>query len=195
MNLVNIFNEGYNSILKTLGASKPAAPAAPAAPPAPAVEKAKAHTFETNDSTKTKESKLGKAYTAPLDICSMENTIEQWIDNRVPKDGSIKKGVTKVEIPADVKGLSVINHLCGPYAEKKGYTHDQKVNVQHFLKEIQAKSDKLENPLLRNNILHILADAVKERGISDQQMSMIADGQFNAEAYIAMVNQTGEPIA
>lgn len=185
MSMFNV-SEGFHSFMRAIGMEKPAAPQAPAAPPpaAPAEKPAEAHTLKKTESLEQAAKAIGKAQTVAIDTGS---EIQAWGDAR--KSG---KPVDFSQAPKDSK-LSHVIFLKDENGYAKKYSPEQQKNISKFMQDVQAQSNKLNDSTQKGKILYIMDGGIADKGITDKQMDMIADGHFSAASYIAMVNK-GNPI-
>lgn len=136
------------------------------------------------DHAQTSESKQGSATgTIKKDP---EAQIDAW------KNAAKGEKIDFSKMPKSESKIAVINYLIKDYSAKNLDAGEQK-QVQKFFSDIMSKSSKLDDPLKRKEILNIMADGIKSKGLTKDQMDMVASGKFNADAYISLVNK-GEPI-
>ncbi|PKL76886.1 MAG: hypothetical protein CVV27_08020 [Candidatus Melainabacteria bacterium HGW-Melainabacteria-1] len=190
MNLVKMFNDGYNSIIKALTA-KPAAPPAGAKPAeAPAEAPAKAHSIAQGDQSKV-ESKKGTAQISYTDEPKV--MMDNWVKARSTGTKIDMSPVAEFREKLTFgKEKANILYLSREYS--KNFTPEQQKRVQAFLKGVETNSHQIKDPVMRGQLLSKMDEAIGKKGITEEQMKLIADGKFDADAYIFMVNATGEPI-
>lgn len=183
-------NKDFSNINNQIGALNKLKNPAPAAPASP---KPQVKTLE-NQNPNVTYSKSDKNIEKPAAQGNATTTLKDPTDKAISEWKSKASG-PKVDFskmpPSDSK-IAVINYLLKDYSAKKLDSSEQK-NVQKFFSEIMTKSSKLDDPLKRKEILNIMADGIKTKGLSEAQMDMVASGKFNADAYIGLVN-SGEPI-
>ena len=198
MNIGSFFSEGYHSIMRAIGAEPAVATKPQPAQPAAAEKPAEAASLKTGESSKI-ESKKGTAQVSLGD--SPKEMMDSWVKNR---STGHKIDLTPVaeysKNAAHTKGKFNIMYLRDVYSnsvEKSGkprFNEAQKQNIRNFLKEVETNADRVNDPGMRSQLMQKMDQAICTKGITDEQMQMIADGKFDADAYIYMVNATGEPI-
>ena len=76
------------------------------------------------------------------------------------------------------------------YMKAQGYSKQEMNNVAKFLENVM-KHGKVESSrnsnLTGRNLMDVISDGIKDKGISDKQLKMLAQGDFSFAAYTGMV--------
>lgn len=167
MSLVNNFKNMSQAALHALKpkTTEPAAPAAPSPQKAPA--KPTAGSLQQTESLSTKPTRQGTAQISlPQDNDKM---IAAW---RKAGQGQ------KLDLGKDAGGLSPLQNVM-KYASSK-YSNAELDTIRQFMSEVSKEYGSKE-------INFILAEGIRENGITAEQIDMLAKGDFSAAAYVSMV--------
>ncbi|PIQ27174.1 hypothetical protein COW36_16610 [bacterium (Candidatus Blackallbacteria) CG17_big_fil_post_rev_8_21_14_2_50_48_46] len=76
------------------------------------------------------------------------------------------------------------------HMKAQGYSKDQMANVAKFLEGVM-KNGKVESSrdgnFVGRNLIDVISEGIKEKGISSKQLDLLANGDFSVNAYSAMV--------
>jgi len=172
MSIVNSIKTLYNSALETIGA-KPAPKAVDNTKPLPAQEKpVGAHSLQNKDRAEASEQKMG---TAQLSIAKDgQITIEKW--QAAGKGPKLDLGPVKND-----SKLAHLNQVMEHINKKYPPNSKEIANVREFMKDITKEYGN-------KDINFILSEGIRNIGITEKQIDMLAKGDFPASTYVAMAN-------
>ena len=113
----------------------------------------------------------------------LKSMTENWVS--ASKSGSPVK-----EISAAVKNGKAPSAAIYDYMKAKGYSKDQMANVAVFLKEVMKHgkvSESKDANLMGRNLLDVMVDGLKDKGITEDQIKILANGDFSSAAYLSLV--------
>lgn len=101
-----------------------------------------------------------------------------------------KTGKPVTEVQKAVQGGQSPATAIYKYMKARGYSKDQMDKVANFLESVMKYgkvTSSRNDTLTGRNLIDVIADGIKEKGISDKQIDLLANGDFSFNAYLAMV--------
>jgi hypothetical protein len=133
------------------------------------------------------EAKTGSAQSSVKD--DLKSMREGWLSasESGPPVKAISEAVKNGKSPSTV----IYEHM-----KAKGYSKEQMANVAAFLKDVMqygkvSESDS-EN-LLGRDLVDVIKDGLKNKGITEEQIKMLSNGDFSCAAYVSLVKD-GHPM-
>lgn len=161
---------------------KPAPTEGPWLPKAPIVKNPPDHSLALpQEQLSVSETKKGTAQLSLQD--DIQTMQKNWI-----QAGKTGKPVT--EIQKAVQGGQSPATAIYKYMKANGYSKEQMNKVANFLESVMKHgklTDSRNNNLIGKNLIDVIADGIKEKGISDKQIQLLANGDFSFNAYLSMV--------
>jgi hypothetical protein len=108
---------------------------------------------------------------------------ENWV-------ASSKSGKPVKEISEAVKNGKASSAAIHEYMKAQGYSKAQMANVAVFLKDVMNNgtvSESKDAKITGRNLVDVMNDGLKNKGITEDQVKLLANGDFSAAAYLSLV--------
>lgn len=182
--IMNWISNSYHSIMQTIGLEKPKPPET-VQKEVPA-EQVKAESLSRGEERQKAEANQGTAM-----------GISSFITNQKAGWEEAGKGTTIPEIQMRVQqGADAANAIYEYLDKNTNLSPEQWDNVTRFLEGVMSHGNvESQNPRWDQTSLHnVLNEGVSEFGITEEQVNLLAEGDFSVASYVDMVRD-GKPIA
>ncbi|PIQ27173.1 hypothetical protein COW36_16605 [bacterium (Candidatus Blackallbacteria) CG17_big_fil_post_rev_8_21_14_2_50_48_46] len=183
-------SQKYDSFLQTLGLRKPPVTVAPPSPPA-AAEEVKPHTLTQGENLRVEASNSGRRGTAQVSLGdSLQEQTQRW--------DQASQGHQIPEIQMAVKNGKSPTIALSEYLNKNGsLSREQRNQVANFMEQVMkygTVKDSREQNFVGSNLIDVMKEGIRDKGITEEQVQLLANGDFTVQAYLGLVKD-GQSIA